>query len=281
VRTPQDPTDETADAVGEPRKRRPSPASRARRIGGATVRPGRPAPAASRTTAEPAAPTAEPTVERADPAVPVELGKPAPKPAPTPEPKAAPTPEPQPAPAAEPTSSRGIALHWVPSGVLAIAVLTLLVLAVVFSHGVYWAKKTDSAGARTVAQEQVLAATKKCFAQINTYDYRHLDGLMKTDLACTTGTFTADLKKALQTQILRLAPKVHASQTAQINKAGIASVSPGGGQVVTVIYGQFSVTNDNTAKQHPRVDVVGAVVTVDKVHGKWLISKVDSDVPTS
>ena len=164
---------------------------------------------------------------------------------------------------------------------LALAALTLLVLLAVVSHGVYWAKPDNAAGNRSVAQEQVLAAAKKCFVQINSYDYRRLDGLVAQDTACTTGTFTGDLRKALRTQILKLAPSLHARQSAQVNKAGIASVSPDGKQVVTLIYGQFSVTNDKTAKKQPRVDVVGAVVTVTDVHGRWLISKVDADVPSS
>jgi Mce-associated membrane protein len=172
-------------------------------------------------------------------------------------------------------------LQWLPAGILAVAVLVLLVLVVVFSHGVYWAKKSDSSGSRAVAQEQVLAAAKKCFVQINSYDYRHLDGLTEQDLACTTGTFTGDLRKALQTQILKYAPKIHARQTAQINYTGIASVSPAGDQVVVLIYGQLNQSNDNTAKKQPRVDIVDAVVTVSRVHGSWLISKVDSDIPST
>ena len=122
--------------------------------------------------------------------------------------------------------------RWLPAGVLGLAALTLLVLLGVFSHGVYWAKPDNSAGDRAVAQEQVLAAAKKCFVQINSYDYRDLDGLVAKDTACTTGTFTGDLRKALQTQILKLAPTLNARQTAQVNKAGIASVSPDGKQVV-------------------------------------------------
>jgi hypothetical protein len=234
--------------------RRPSPTSRARRIGG------RPVPRPDTATEQSAA--AE------TPVAPVTVVKPAPKP----------EPEPTSIPVVAPDESprRGIAA-WIPAGVLGVAVVTLLVFLVVASHGVYWAKPNDSSSARTVRQEQVLAAVKKCFAQINSYDYRKLDGLTQKDLACATGTFTADLRHALQTQILPRAPKVKATQTAQINKAGIVSVSPSGDQVVTLIYGQLAQSNTQTAKSSPRVDVVGALVTADNVNGTWLISKVDSD----
>jgi hypothetical protein len=92
-----------------------------------------------------------------------------------------------------------------------------------------------------------------------------------------TGTFTADLKKALTSQILPLAPKAKAVQTAQINRAGVVSVSRDGQQWVTLIYGQLSQSNTSTGKSGPRIDIVGAVVTMDRVGGKWLISKVATD----
>ena len=108
---------------------------------------------------------------------------------------------------------------------LGVGVVVLLVLVVIASHGVYWAKPDDSAGARDRAQEQVLAAAKKCFAQINTYDYRKLTGLVKQDITCTTGTFTSDLTKALTSRSSRSRRRLKAVQTAQVNRAGIVSVS--------------------------------------------------------
>jgi hypothetical protein len=260
---------------------RPSPARRARRIGG------RPTPGSTPRPAEPSIDGAgdAPVTEQA---APVGLSKPAaqataPKPTvaekPAPKPTRAPDFDVDTAGGAGP--GRALPLRWIPTGLLGICVLALLVLLVIASHGVYWAKADDSAAARTVRQEEVLASAKKCFAQINTYDYRHLDGLISTDLTCTTGRFSADLRQALQSQILRLAPKAKATQTAQVNKAGIVSVNPAGDQVVLLVYGQLTQSNSSTAKKSPRVDVVGAVVTVDKVGQRWLISKVATDVGNS
>ena len=253
-------SDETAttDPVGGGEKatpRRPSPTSRARRIGG------RPTPRPAGTPAT--APVEAPAERERDTTPVVTMTKASPQ---------------EPRRAATGRSGRGLPLTWIPAGVLALGVLVLLVILVIASHGVYWAKPDDSSGARMARQEQVLAAAKKCFAQINTYDYRKLDGLMAKDLACTTGTFTNDLRTTLNTQIIPLAPKLKATQTAQVNKAGVASVSRSGNQVVTLIYGQLAQTNSTTAKQSPRIDVVGAVVTVDKVGDQWLISKIDTDV---
>jgi len=250
--------------VSDETPRRPSPTSRARRIGGRPVP--RPEPDAARDT-----PPAQQVGAATTPVAPVATTKAAPRYEPVPEPTAEPGAEPR----------RGFPVQWIPAIVLGVAVVVLAVFVVVVSHGVYWAKTDNSAGTRTVHQEEVLAATKKCFAQINSYDYRKLDGLLQKDLACTTGTFTGDLRQAVQKEILRLAPQVKATQTAQVNKAGIASVSPSGNQVVTLIYGQLAQSNTKTAKSSPRLDVVGAVVTVDYVHGRWLIAKVDSDTGNS
>jgi hypothetical protein len=204
--------------------------------------------------------------------------EPAPEPAPKPAPEPASEPGPEPAPvAAGPAGTTPPGLRWLPAGVLGAAVVALLVLFVIASHGVYWAKSDTSAGARNQYQEQVLSATKKCFATVNTYDYRKLTGLVQRDVACATGKFKTDLQTALQKTILPQAPKLKAVQTAQVNKAGIVSVTPDGKQWTTLIYGQLTQTNSTTAKNGPRTDLFGAVVTVDRVGDKWLISKVDFD----
>lgn len=177
-------------------------------------------------------------------------------------------------PAAESGPGR---LRWLPAGILAAAAIALLVLLVIASHGVYWAKSGDAASARAAKQEQVLAAAKKCFATVNTYDYRKLTGLVAKDLACTTGGFKTDLQTALQTTILAKAPKLKAVQTAQVNRAGIISVTPDGKQWTTLIYGQLVQSNTTTAKTAPRTDLFGAIVTMDQVGNEYLISKVDFD----
>jgi hypothetical protein len=160
--------------------------------------------------------------------------------------------------------------------VLAVVVLALAALLVPAARGVYWGTG-DSAAARTTTQQQVLAAAKRCFAVINTYDYRKVDGLIAKDLPCATGTFRSDLRQALEKTIIAQAPAAKAVQTAQVNKAGIVSVSPDGRQWVILIDGQLSVSNVSTGK-NPRIDIAGAVLTLDRVGDRWLVSKVASDV---
>jgi hypothetical protein len=259
-------TDETPRTDEQP-ARRPSPTSRARRIGGRPVpqSPGRPMPS----TDESSAPVASSrrTVDKPLPPPP-DLRKQSDVP------DVPDVPDASDEPAAERTGGRG---RWLPAGILAAAAIAALVLLVIASHGVYWAKSGDSADARAAKQEQVLAAAKKCFATVNTYDYRKLTGLVTKDLACTTGGFKTDLQKALQTTILAKAPTLKAVQTAQVNRAGIISVTPDGKQWTTLIYGQLVQSNTTTAKSSPRTDLFGAIVTMDHVGSQYLISKVDFD----
>jgi Mce-associated membrane protein len=254
--------------TGEPR-RRPSPTSRARRIGGRPL-PHAQQPAQSEPDREPtpvASTTTRTTAET----------PPEPKPRPAPQDPQQPQQPQQPRQPQESDQSSGASLRWVPAGLLAIAALTLAVICVFASHGVYWAKPDHSSGARNAKQEQVLAAAKKCFATVNSYDYRKLDGLAAKDAACLTGTFKSQFASYLQKTIIALAPKAKAVQTAQVNKAGVVSVNQDGTQWTTLIYGQLVQSNTSTAKGTPRTDLFGAVVTVDRVGNRYLISKVGYD----
>jgi hypothetical protein len=246
-----------------------SAARRARRIGGrpAPVPGTRPAPEGPRPR-----PADAPVTTSVSP--PVRLDK---------------TDRPTAAPAAGPV--RSLPLAWFPAAVLGIAALLLLGILVWFSHGGYWDKPGGSSSSQpsTTDQERVLAAAKKCFATLNTYDYRKLDDAQAAGLACTTGSFTSDYEAAFQAQIQKYAPAAHAVQTAQVNKAGISQVSPTGEQWVVLIYGQLQTSNVSTEKSgSPRVSPVGGVLTMDCVGGsgtdcaggKWLVGKVDVDTGT-
>jgi hypothetical protein len=47
-----------------------------------------------------------------------------------------------------------------------------------------------------------------------------------------------------------------------------------------LILGQLSRSNVSTGRKTPRIDLFGAVVTMDRVGDQWLISKVDYGSPT-
>ncbi|MCZ4500308.1 MAG: hypothetical protein JWQ74_2863 [Marmoricola sp.] len=247
-----------------------SAASRARRIGGLPTAPTPSDEAPAKRRPAPPAPAPSPSAPGAAP----QAAKPPKPPKPAKEPK--PPKEPRKARAGgEPRS--GALLSWVPSGVLAAAAVVLVVCLAIAGHGVYYGKDGVSAGQRNTFQQQVLAAAKTCLAAINTYDYRKVPTAEAAALACTTGPFTASLKNTYEKTIKVKAPPAKAVQTAQVNEAGIRSVSPDGKQVDVLVIGQLAITNVQTTSGTPTYDPFGTVVTLDKVGSKWLIARYESD----
>lgn len=164
-------------------------------------------------------------------------------------------------------------LNWAPAAVASVGVVVMAVLLVVFSHGVWWGPdpgQAPDAAARNVLREQVLAAAKTCIVRANTYKYTDLDGYERKALGCTTGDFTGTLRHTIDSLVKVNAPKIKASQTAQINLAGIEAVSPAGRQWTILVFGQLSVVNTNYPKG--RTDPFGAEVTMDKVGSTWRMS---------
>jgi len=277
-------TPETPETPGTPETLRPAPrpgaaaASRARRIGG-----GRPAPRPAVVDEapagdEPAEPPAldepggatEPTdsaavtgsadldaggVDLAKPSRPPRSGKPLPI-------------EDGAPPAVPPW------LNWAPAGVLVAGCVVMAVLIAIFSHGVWWGPDRAAPPSRsTVAQqrEQVLAAAKSCVVAANDYDYRTLAAYEKRALACTTGGLTSQLKRTIESLIMKNAPTLKAKQATRITRGGIETVTPDGKQWTLLLFGQLSVVNAKDTSG--RVDPFAAQVRVEKAHGKWLLAK--------
>jgi hypothetical protein len=124
------------------------------------------------------------------------------------------------------------------------------------------------------AREQLLAAAKSCVVATNNYTYTNLDGYERTALACTTGALTGKLKTTIESLVKQNAPRLKAKQTAQISRGGIESVSPDGKQWTLLIFGQLSVVNANYPKG--RTDPFGAIVRMERVGGKWLMSDLNT-----
>jgi hypothetical protein len=221
---------------------------RARRIGGRSG-PSASGGGASAHPAETAVPA--PTAAPAERAVPVEAGAPA---------GAAPT-------GAEPPGRRW--RRWLAAWILGAACVAFAAVGVAASHGVWWDR-----GSTSVAGQRgpVLSAAKSCMAAMNTYDYRKLDQAEANGLACTTGTFTDQYKKAFDTVVKKNAGKLQATQTAQVNNAGIESVSPDGKQWVVLVFGQLATTNSQTSTTAPTLAPFSARVTMEMAGGKWRVA---------
>lgn len=247
----------TAPGAGTPDAPRPvrpaaAAASRARRIGGRVPSP---RPGGSETTA--AAPRPAPARDDAPAAA------------------AATSMAKKPSPA-EPTGNAPTVitevpgwLKWVPAIVLGAVALAMVVVLAVASHGVWWSK--PSAGA---IRDRVLAAAKSCTAATNSYKYTAIDAAEAAGLKCTSGAYQGQYKKAMDTLIKKNAPTLKFTQTAQINDAGIVSVTPSGKQWSVLLFGQLAITSTQTGKGG-RVDPFAAIVQMENVHGSWLIVKID------
>lgn len=157
-------------------------------------------------------------------------------------------------------------LRWAPAAVLGACAIVMAVVLAVSSHGVWW-----SVPSAQQTRDQVLAAAKQCTALTNTYAWNTIPADEKKGKACTTGAQSQRYVSAMENIVKPTAPKLHASQTVQINTAGIESIAPNGAQWTVVIFGQTTIRQTGAT---PRVDPFSTVVRMDHVHGAWLVSSI-------
>jgi pyruvate/2-oxoglutarate dehydrogenase complex dihydrolipoamide acyltransferase (E2) component len=168
----------------------------------------------------------------------------------------------------EASAGTGSALAWLPALLLGAAALVFAILiAIDASSG----SGSGSSAAGNRLREQVLAAAKQCAAQANTYDYRSLDASEAKAAACTTGVYHTENQSTFEKVIKKYAPKLHATQSAQIDTAGIENISEDGKTWTVLLFGQLVQTNNTTAKQG-RYDPQAIEVVMTNVGGKWLVS---------
>lgn len=167
-------------------------------------------------------------------------------------------------------------LTWVPAVAFAAVAVLFLVLLVVDKVG-----SNGSGPPSSKERQTVMAAAKNCVAATNTYKYTDVDSYERAGLKCATGVYAKQYRTAMDTLIKKNAPTQKFTQIAQINSAGVESVTDDGKQWSALIYGQLNITNRATGK-NGRIDPFALVVTMDQVKGKWLISGVKLlSTPTS
>jgi hypothetical protein len=159
-------------------------------------------------------------------------------------------------------------LHWVPAAVFTALAVAFVVLLVVDKAGNGTPSNTGSKQRQTV-----LAGAKNCVAATNTYKYTNVDFYEKAGLKCATGVYAKQYRNAMETLIKKNAPSQKFTQIAQVNTAGIETVTGDGKQWSVLIYGQLNITNTATGKEG-RIDPFALVATMEQVKGKWLIAKV-------
>ncbi|HYT10619.1 MAG TPA: hypothetical protein VEL73_08155 [Mycobacteriales bacterium] len=151
---------------------------------------------------------------------------------------------------------------------LTVAAVALAALALVLVQG---QRRTT---ARADAEQAVLVPAKTAAARILSYDYRHLP--QDTDAAShlLTGTYKGQYEDAMRRLIVPQAPKQQAVVSAEVLSAGVSSVNRDGDQAVVVVFANQTVST--TSLTQPRVDQLRVRLTLDRVDGRWLVSKVDA-----
>jgi Mce-associated membrane protein len=152
-----------------------------------------------------------------------------------------------------------------------VAALAVVVLAAAALDGWLLLSKSDS-GSKT-QREQALSSAKSAVPVILSYRYNQFDGDVSAAKAQLTGRASTDYVQAMAKTVKPTATKVHAVVQAQTDAAGVESVAAGGKQVTVVVFGEQKVTN--TSLTAPRTDLFRVRVTMDRVGGRWLISKFD------
>ena len=120
-------------------------------------------------------------------------------------------------------------------------------------------------------RDQVLAAAKQCTALTNTYTYTTIAADEKRARPAPRAPRPSATSPPWRTSSSRRRRSCKASQTVQINTAGIESVTSSGAQWTVVIFGQTTIRQTGASA---RVDPFSTVVRMDHAHGKWLISSI-------
>jgi hypothetical protein len=272
------------DAAAERAARRPSPTSRARRIGGISRPAGGRATDDAAAEAQEAAPTApgSPAVTLGKaPAVPAQdaehvdgdvvghatgdadldvdgnvVGDPGP------------ADSPGATVAGSPRAAVAVPawLRWLPAAALGAAALVMLVFFAVTAHGVWWGRPS----ANTV-RDQVLSAAKSCMVATNSWNYKTLAADEAKGAQCTTGTRTTEYRNGMEKVVAKYAAKLQASQVAQVSTAGVSGVSSDGRSWTVLVVGQLDIRQKSNTKGS--TDPFAALVRMDKVGGRWLMAQ--------
>ena len=147
------------------------------------------------------------------------------------------------------------------AGLVAVAlVLTALLLAV-------RARSEDRVEqARTAA----LAAAETHAVDLLSYDYRHLDRDFARAGKALTGSFADDYATTTETVVRPTALEVKAVVTAEVAASSVVRASQN--QVVVLLF--VNQTTTSTRVEGPKVDLNRVRLTLTRVDGDWLVSKV-------
>lgn len=157
--------------------------------------------------------------------------------------------------------------RWLPrplTGILLLLVVVSVVLAAVFG----W--KLETRNDRQAAGMAALAAARDYTVALTSIDSSHIDSDIATVLNGATGEFKTMYSQSAE----QLKPMLVQAKSVSKGRVVAASVqSASDNQAVIMLFVDLEVTN--VTNPEPRVDRNRVLMTMDRVDGHWLASKVE------
>jgi Mce-associated membrane protein len=152
---------------------------------------------------------------------------------------------------------------------LLVLLAVLVVVALVLTAGTL-ALKARSDDRAESARTDAVAAAESHAVDLLSYDYRHLDRDFARAHKVLTGQFADDYTKTTRTAVRPTAVQVKAVVKADVAASSVVRAAPN--RVVVLLF--VNQTTTSTRLDGPKVDLNRVVLTLDRVDGKWLVSKV-------
>ena len=152
-----------------------------------------------------------------------------------------------------------------------VLVLTLLTLVAGAVTAKVWLDVRSQSQAEN-ARRSGLEASRDAARLLFSYDYRTLDKDFATGRRLTTGSFRNDYDKTTTRVVADVAKRYRAVVKANVINAGVVSATPS--RVVTVVY--VNQVTSSTQVKGQKVDLSRVRMTLVRVEGVWLVTKVDA-----
>lgn len=152
---------------------------------------------------------------------------------------------------------------------LLVLVAGLVAVALVLTAGLL-ALRARSEDRVEQARTAALAAAESHAVDLLSYDYRHLDRDFARAGKALTGSFADDYATTTKTVVRPTALEVKAVVTAEVAASSVVRASQN--QAVVLLF--VNQTTTSTRVEGPKVDLNRVRLTLTRVDGDWLVSKV-------
>ncbi len=142
----------------------------------------------------------------------------------------------------------------------------------VLAAGALAAVTTRQDGNDVTAGDSALATARTSAVRILSYDYRHLDSDFGAATALTTGAFRTDYRATTAKAVAQLATQTKAVVTAKVAAGGV--VTSTASRATVLLFVDQTTTSNRLAA--PKVDQGRVELTLQRVHGRWLVSALKS-----